>query len=313
MNFIELYEQLTRELIESFIRDQQEENLHLDFKTVNDASLDRDDRKALATALSGFANSDGGLIIWGVDARPNKDRIDCATAIHPIDQMPRLLAKLNEFTGSAVNPDVDGVIHRQVLLGADEGIAATLVPASDSGPHMAKAGEDRYFKRSGAQFIRMEHFDVEDMFGRRKRPKLSLAHRIILGSTTQSGGQETKEFKIVLGLHNSGRGSASAPYLGLAVSPPYRLESWSIDGRLGSNLQRAASPGGKLQHFVGTADVVLHPGLNLDVAVAVGSATVGGPLPQPAHIDFELAALDHRLYRDHLVIPTDAIRHAIGV
>jgi hypothetical protein len=39
---------------------------------------------------------------------------------------------------------------------------------------MAKFGQDRYYKRSGDTFRRMEHFDLEDMFGRRPRPKLEL-------------------------------------------------------------------------------------------------------------------------------------------
>jgi hypothetical protein len=39
---------------------------------------------------------------------------------------------------------------------------------------MAKLGEHRYFKRSGDSFYRMEHFDLEDMFGRRQKPKLSI-------------------------------------------------------------------------------------------------------------------------------------------
>ena len=30
---------------------------------------------------------------------------------------------------------------------------------------MAKLGEDRYYKRSGDSFRKMEHFDLEDMFG----------------------------------------------------------------------------------------------------------------------------------------------------
>jgi hypothetical protein len=39
---------------------------------------------------------------------------------------------------------------------------------------MAKLGEDRYYKRSGDSFYRMEHFDLEDMFGRRQKPILAV-------------------------------------------------------------------------------------------------------------------------------------------
>ena len=39
------------------------------------ADLEREleERRNFAKAVSGFANSDGGLIVWGIDARPNSD------------------------------------------------------------------------------------------------------------------------------------------------------------------------------------------------------------------------------------------------
>jgi len=66
----ETYEVLARADIERFIKEGKEEDLHLDFKTVNAADLKSgSDRKNFAKALSGFANSDGGIVVWGVVAR----------------------------------------------------------------------------------------------------------------------------------------------------------------------------------------------------------------------------------------------------
>jgi predicted HTH transcriptional regulator len=66
MDLLETYEQLGTHEIEEYIRLEQEEHLHLEFKTVENSDLSkRDDRKNLAICVSGFANSDGGLIIWG--------------------------------------------------------------------------------------------------------------------------------------------------------------------------------------------------------------------------------------------------------
>jgi hypothetical protein len=68
MSLTDQYAALDRTALQGFIG-QQCEHLLLDFKTVNSASFNRDDRRSLACALSGFANSSGGLIVWGVDAR----------------------------------------------------------------------------------------------------------------------------------------------------------------------------------------------------------------------------------------------------
>jgi hypothetical protein len=64
---------LTFSDIQDFVKKSHEETLHLEFKTVTRSDLSfRDDRKSLAIALSRFGNSDGGLVVWGVDARKNE-------------------------------------------------------------------------------------------------------------------------------------------------------------------------------------------------------------------------------------------------
>ena len=196
MDLYTRYMSIAREDIERFVSDAQEEHLTLDFKTVQDAALKRpDDKRSIARSLSGFANSEGGLIIWGVDARKNDRGIDAATALSPITELDRLVPRLNELTGEATSPVVEGVRHRAIDIGDNAGFGVTYVPESETGPYMARLGENRYYKRSGDSFYVMEHFDVQDMFGRRKQPKLELSIRI-----TGTGSQTV----IYLGIQNNG-------------------------------------------------------------------------------------------------------------
>ena len=148
-SLLETFDQLDMAQIDEFIRVQQEEHLQLDFKIVNSAELtNRDDKRNLAKALSGFANSSGGIIVWGVDARKNQDGIDCATPpLLPIAPIRRFLTRLNELTGEAVFPRVDGIRHKLIEQAPNSGFAVSLVPESDAGPHMARLGENRYYKR----------------------------------------------------------------------------------------------------------------------------------------------------------------------
>lgn len=179
MSLLTDFTSMSLDVVRGFVATARHEDLHLDFKTVAGAELSRDDRKSLAVALSGFANSDGGLVVWGVEARPNADGIDCAVAVLEVCPVQLLLTRLNSLTGQGVSPLVDGVRHKAIAVDDTGGICVSYIPASDSGPHMAKAGEDRYFKRSGSSFYRMEHFDLEDMFGRRQRPSLSLRAELV--------------------------------------------------------------------------------------------------------------------------------------
>jgi predicted HTH transcriptional regulator len=70
--------------IDQLIADRQSEELFLDFKRSSDngagARLSDADRGNLAKAISGFGNSEGGVIIWGVDCRPNQVVGDVAAA-----------------------------------------------------------------------------------------------------------------------------------------------------------------------------------------------------------------------------------------
>jgi len=168
------FDAINVDTVRRFVADGREEDVHLDFKIVSDPSLSRDDRKNFAIALAGFANSDGGIVVWGVDARPNAQGVDCASALREIPNVQQCLTKLNEFTGQFASPIVDGVVHRLIPSVGGAGFCVSLIPSSDSGPFMAKGGEDRYYKRSGSGFYRLEHFDVSDMFGRRRRPLLKL-------------------------------------------------------------------------------------------------------------------------------------------
>jgi hypothetical protein len=180
VSLTETFDNLGAHEIAEFIRLRQEENLHLDFKTVANANLrGADDKRNLAKCLSGFANSSGGIIVWGIDARKNAQGVDCASSAAEIAPLKLFLSRLNELTGEAVSPIIDGVRHKIIESTQDSGFGVTHVPESISGPYMAKLGEDRYYKRSGDSFYRMEHFDLEDMFGRRQKPHLNTYLRVV--------------------------------------------------------------------------------------------------------------------------------------
>src|ERR1043165_444364 len=114
MSLAEQFDALDLNAINAYLAAGQEEHVSLEFKLVNDPELNRVDRKNFATALSGFANSIGGLIVWGVEARRNAHGVDCAVNTQQIDRLARFITRLNELTGEAVNPLVDAVRHKPI-------------------------------------------------------------------------------------------------------------------------------------------------------------------------------------------------------
>jgi len=280
--------------IQLFVQSGREEDLHLDFKNVTDPILSRDDRKNLAIALSAFANSDGGLLVWGVDARQNAEGVDCAVALRDIANAQQCLTRLNELTGQCVSPLVDGVIHKAVLNRGDAGFCVSMIPASDAGPHMATAGEGRYYKRSGSAFYRLEHFDVADMFGRRRRPQLSV--RLI---------SERQEASLLVAVRNDGRGIARSPYLSLDLPTGFRVSQYGADG----NGRFGLRPLGQLESrysFGGDAGTVIHVGQELIVARLEARVKMvdGRPVfDGPQVFRFEVAAEDTAMASGQLPLP----------
>ncbi|HKZ79135.1 MAG TPA: ATP-binding protein [Anaerolineales bacterium] len=309
MNLEEFYESLSIQVIEDFLRDGKEEDLHLEFKTVSDNPFNKEDRKNFAKALSGFGNSAGGVVIWGIDARRNAEGIDSASEKRPIRPLAKFISDLNSSTGEFVDPIVDGVRHKSIPLTADAGFAASLIPESQSAPHMAKAGEDRYYKRSGDSFYRLEHFDLEEMFGRRPRPVLEF-----MAKPAREGGLR---LTVILGLTNHGKGIAKFPYLSVEVEPPYRLSKYGLDGNRHTGLPRLVQHfyTGQKESFGGSSEIVVYPESELDVtAIRIGNIQTefnkDAPIPD-LKIQFSMCCEGIRMQRGEHILPGDIIKAAI--
>jgi hypothetical protein len=290
MTLQEQFDTLTLQDLEDFITNKQEEHLQLDFKTVKHSSLNSaDDKKNFAEALSGFANSSGGLVVWGVIAERNSDGVDCAIGKKELDNLPQFISRLNTLTGEAVNPLVNGVKHRAIPTHSNKGFAVTIVPESETTPHMAKCGQNRYYKRSGDSFYQMEHFDLEDMFGRRRKPKLIVKALADYRSQLMIKGGG---YILQLSIENQGRGSARSPYLSI------NLPAHHFTSVLSQNLRQIHKPqnftdGQTLfeRYVFASTDIVIHPTTTLN-AVELHISEKAHDTLEPISIGYEIVAED---------------------
>jgi hypothetical protein len=258
------FETLDLSTIDEMLRVGREEDVRLDFKTVSAGDLSkRDDRRNLAIAVTGFANSSGGIIVWGIDARRDHAGIDRAVEAVEITTLPLFANRLADLSASCASPPVDGVLHKAIPRSGDKGFAATFVPESHSAPHMAKLGEDRYYKRNSSRFYTLEHFDLEDMFGRRPRPSLKLHVEIRLRP-----GDDPHE-ELYLSLLNDGR--AVAKHAGLHCNLP---EGTTVAGTSGSIQNASALNRGRPTISYANNISVLHPN---GIRYSLGHAIIKRP------------------------------------
>ena len=305
MDLAGLFDSIGLAKVREFLSQGQGETVHPEFKTISKVPLTRDDRRNVAKALSGFANSGGGIVVWGIDARKNKEGVDAASERRSIAHLAKLVSDLNSLTGQLVSPIVDGVRHEMIPEEGDVGYAKSLIPQSQATPHMAKGGEDRYYKRAGDSFYRMEHFDLEDMFGRRPRPDL----RFHATPTKQVRGPGDVRIGAVVGLQNAGRAVAKYPYLSMTVDSPFEFARYGLDGSGNTGLPRLPQSryvaSGRTQVFGGTSEVVVYPGAVLDVTlVRCSISTEADPSAIPdLVVEYELCCEGSSMTSDTYELP----------
>ena len=270
MNLYNYFQSLSLDDIRKFVTDETEEGSSLEFKTLNfpnwkEPKAKDADKKNYSKCLSGFANSGGGIIIWGIDARNkevNNILMDVAKELKPIENIDQAIKYLRDWEQSAVRPFIEAVEHRKILELNDDtkGYIISYVPESMKPPHMAIYSEKHYYKRNNDNFIICEHYDLADMFGKRLKPLLSL--ELIKPSikySSRSSGQYNYQLEYLLGIKNIGKGLAKFPYLEIEVIP-YGLHSeFGSDGNRGYGLKKIASEDFKIFRFSGGSEIVVYP------------------------------------------------------
>lgn len=166
-----------------WVKGGKAEDLYLDFtrkKNAGSGLLETDDKRAYAKALSGFANSDGGLLVWGVVAEKGKgdpESADVAKRVDPISPLDAFLGELNKVVHYSTKPAVAGVQNIAVPenVGANRGYVVSYVPAGTNPPyHAENDNNNNYYKRAGSSFYRMEPYDIRDVVFRFLYPKLEV-------------------------------------------------------------------------------------------------------------------------------------------
>jgi len=158
---------------------QEEESLHLDFKMANSIAtrLHDDDEKSLSKGASGFANVEGGVILFGVTTQRSKQaKRDLATGVRAVGDVMEVAEQFRRALTRVVEPAVAGVEVLPITdpTTANAGVIAVHIPQSEGAPHRANAGDPlgRYYMRTANSTEIMPHRLLMAMATRRPTPRL---------------------------------------------------------------------------------------------------------------------------------------------
>jgi len=208
--------------IDNFILNLQFENLFLDFKCIatqdSEKALNDSDRKNYAKAISGFGNSEGGVIVWGVGCKQGA-KGDVATDKQPIGNPQKFASMLESITSGSTLPPHNNVRNEVIVTDDGKGFIVTFVPKSENTPHQAITGDKKYYYyiRVGSSFEPAPHSVLAGMFGRRPQPKLCFCFHTIQLQLNQS--DQSIKFSFFITIENQGPSLAHLLYLTLKIAP----------------------------------------------------------------------------------------------
>ncbi len=165
MDFYDKNEYTLQDL-NDFIQLEVEENRHLDYK--DGEALSPNEISEITKDVSSFANSDGGIIIYGVG---EDKKTHTPNSYAPITN-PKITKEWLEQKINIIQPKIKGMLIFPIRLNkkATKSIYIVKIPKSDDAPHMAD--DKRYYKRGNFSSEPMYSDEVRDCFFRFSSPLL---------------------------------------------------------------------------------------------------------------------------------------------
>ncbi len=268
--------------IDGLIAAQTQESLHLDYK--DSRAIDKNKRLEISKDVSAFANSAGGVIIYGVREKGHLPLAKDAG----VDDTQYSREWLEQVINSNISPRIHGVRVVPISVSQGRSLYVVGVPESYRGPH--QAADKKYYKRFNFQSVAMEDYEIRDVRNRQHTvlPLMDVDVEIKHGVMT------------LLVVQNIG----GFPARDVAFSFPNGID-WPRGRELPTLLKRGAKtvPPGKKYHFFYDSYIdMVKAGMSsaLDIEVSYFHPEVTERITEVFHIDFmdyeQAAVVESELY-----------------
>jgi hypothetical protein len=183
--------------VQSLIDNQIEESIHLDFKAGGALSKEPAKKKELSKDVAAFANSDGGIIIYGLSEQNH-----VASSFSYVDGNEFNKEWLEQLINTAINRRIDGIEIFPIRKDNDflKTVYIVKIPRSVDAPHQSQ--DKRFYKRFNFESVMMEEYEVRQLYGRKIKSELILDQWSI--AQVKSDNENLLEFLCSVRIYNSG-------------------------------------------------------------------------------------------------------------
>lgn len=175
------------EKLNSYIENQIEENINLDYKASGSLQNSEGKKTEISKDVSAFANSNGGIIIYGITER-NEGAKYLPEKIDPINRANFSKETLEQIINSRISPTIHGVIIHPVNIGDPEDKNVVYIVEIPQSNTAHQAFDKRYYRRYNFQSVMMDDWEIKDIINRQQntiaeitfRPIFPLSHENVL-------------------------------------------------------------------------------------------------------------------------------------
>jgi hypothetical protein len=169
--------------INSLIINKVEENKYLDYKGADSLRKvkqkngnNKDNTKEISKDVSAFANSAGGVIIYGILEYQEKEKSHLPEKIDPINRLEFSKEQLEHKINGNVSPNISGLEIHPIIIDEHNAIYVVEIPQSNTA-HQNSA-DNRYYMRYNFESVPMEDYQIKDIINRQKHPIIDLEFKI---------------------------------------------------------------------------------------------------------------------------------------
>jgi len=199
---LNLYQRLnTYDDIERLIADGETEGLYLECKSPSGPSFNKGLQGQVAKALSGFGNSEGGVLIFGVVTTPHPPSgRDILTQLSPVAKIAAFMRNVHSHIPELTTPHLLGATSKTLTknLKDAQGIGLLYIPNHVGDPLRTVSDAQQFYIRIVDEHQILTYNLIQRMFASIQGPDLS-----VFVDTDLSLQQDDNKWKIVLTVINN--------------------------------------------------------------------------------------------------------------
>lgn len=178
--------------LQQILDNHAQEGMYLDFKRGDALVLSSQSRKELVKDCTGFANADGGMILYGV-AEEQIEGVPAAASLSPVVTKEVNGDWITNVICSNTSPPLSQFDITELAVNGGRVIAIEIKASSTAHQSLI---DHRYYQRMGRNTGPMADFQIRDVMSRRLRPEVRVEHRLV--NIESNGELHRKALEVVI-------------------------------------------------------------------------------------------------------------------